>query len=251
VPGLVGPGALRFDNTRAAVVTIAGGTAANVGQGTLAMREAVSIEAVVASEWSGAPGDYDEIYRKEDGPCRVLLSFQNDGTTHAGFAEPAVAPGPCLSFGLCLAGRGYRELDMPLDGRDGRPTRADLADGRPHHVVATFDGFTGTKAIFIDGRLRFAHAYPVGSLILSGGPAPATIGNHHGTEPFTGVIDELAIYDFALTAEEIALHHARIARGETAFGIRPPAPAAPRWKPVTRLVAGETVEFDERTGLPR
>ncbi len=121
VPGLVGPGALRFDNTRAAVVTIAGGTAANVGQGTLAMREGVSIEAVIASEWSGVPGDYDEIYRKEDGPCRMLLSFQNDGTTHVGFAEPAVAPGPCLSFGLCLAGRGYRELDMPLDGRDGRP----------------------------------------------------------------------------------------------------------------------------------
>ena len=251
VPGLVGPGALRFDNTRAAVVTIVGGTAAHVGQGTLAMREGVSIEAVVAPEWSGAPGDYDEIYRKDDGSCRVLFSFQNDGTTHAGFAEPAVAPGACLSFGLCLAGRGYRELDMPLDGRDGRPTRADLADGRPHHVVATFDGFTGTKAIFIDGRLRFAHAYPVGSLILSGGPAPATIGNHNGAEPFTGVIDEVAIYDFALTAEEIALHHARIARGETAWGTRPPAPDFPRWKPVTRLVAGETAEFDQRTGLPR
>ncbi len=91
----------------------------------------------------------------------------------------------------------------------------------------------------------------MGSLILSGGPAPATIGNHNGTEPFTGVIDEVAIYDFALTAEEIALHHARNYRGETAFGIRPPVPDAPCWKPVTRFVADETVEFDERTGLPR
>ena len=57
--------------------------------------------------------DYDEIYRKEDGNCRVLLSFQNDGMTNAVHSEPAVAAGPCLSFGLHLAGRDYKELDMP------------------------------------------------------------------------------------------------------------------------------------------
>ncbi|MFM8702627.1 MAG: LamG domain-containing protein, partial [Planctomycetia bacterium] len=213
--------------------------------------EGISIEAVIVSRWTGSHRDYDEIYRKEDGTSRVLLSFQNDSPNYGGFSEPTVAGGPCLSFGLHLAGRGYRELDMPLDGRDGRPTVAEITDGRPHHVVATFDSFTGRKAIFIDGLKRFEHVYPVGTLISSGGPATAFIGNHSRGEPFHGVIDEVAIYDFSLTADEVAEHHAHVSRGETYFGAVPPARHAPRWQAVTRVTEGQTRSFSQRTGLPR
>jgi hypothetical protein len=181
----------------------------------------------------------------------VLLSFQNDGRNYCGYSEPEVSEGPCLSFGLHLAGRGYRELDMPLDGQDGRPTLADLTDGEPHHVVAAYDSFTGRKVIFIDGVKRFEHAYPVGTLILSGGPVAATIGNHGSSEPFTGVIDELALYDFALTPAEVAEHWRRVTAGENYFGSEPPGPAAPRWQAVTRLVEGQTMTFNQHTGLPR
>jgi hypothetical protein len=138
---------------------------------------------------------------------------------------------------------------MPLDGRDGRPTVADLTDGRPHHVVATFDSFTGRKAIFIDGRLRFEHVYPRGTLIVSGGPEPAFIGSMNGYENFHGVIDELAIYDFALTPDEIAEHHEQAGRGETYFGPRPANPNPARWQSITRITAGRTRVFDSRTGL--
>ncbi len=251
VTGLVGAGAVRFDNTPAAAATIAGGTGNCVGTGLLAMSEGITIEAVIVSEWSGRRGDYDEIYRKEDGTSRVLLSLQNDGLNYGGHSEPEVPEGPCLSFGLHLAGRGYRELDMPLDGQDGRPTLADLTDGEPHHVVATYDSFTGRKAISIDGVKRFEHAYPVGTLILSGGPVAATIGNHGSGEPFTGVIDELALYDFALTPAEVAEHWRRVMAGENYFGSEPPGPAAPRWQAVTRLVEGQTMTFNQHTGLPR
>jgi len=252
--GLVGPGGLRCDNSETAGVRIEGGTGDKVGLGSLACVEGITLEAVIVSEWSGAFDDYDTIYRKEDGPCRVLLSLQNDGRRHSGYAEPLVAPGPCLSFGLHLAGQGYRELDMPLDGLDGRPTLAELTDGRAHHVVAAYDSFSGRKAIFVDGRKRFEHAYPVGTLILSGGPAPATIGNHghhRGAEPFTGVIDEVAVYDFGLTAAEVAAHHAHVAEGKTFFGTAPPAPGGPRWRAVTRLVEGQSATFHQQTGLPR
>ena len=160
-----------------------------------------------------------------------------------------MAPGPCLSFGLHLAGRDYKELDMPLDGREGRPTVADLTDGMPHHVVATFDSFTGRKAIVIDGTLRFEHAYPEGTLIVSGGPEPAFIGSHSGYENFNGVIDELALYDFALTADEIAEHHERTRRGDTYFGPRPARPNAARWQAITRITEGQTRIFNSRTGL--
>jgi hypothetical protein len=181
----------------------------------------------------------------------MLLSFQNDGTTHEDFSEPPVQAGPCLSFGLHLAGRGYHELDMPLDGVDGRPTLAEITDGKPHHVVATYDSYTGRKAIFIDGRKRFEHAYPVGTLVRCGGPAPAEIGNTRGTEPFTGVIDEFAIYDFALTPDEVATHWQRVAAGQNYFGSAPPAPGSPRWQAITRLVEGQTMTFNQDTGLPR
>jgi hypothetical protein len=251
VAGLVGAAAVAFDDTSAAVVSIGGGTGDKVGSGLFAMAEGITLEAMIVSGWSGRYGDYDEIFRKEDGDARVLLSFQNDGKAHADFSEPVVPRGPCLSFGLHLAGRGYRELDMPLDGLDGRPTLAEIADGKPHHVVATYDSFTGRKAIFIDGRQRFECVYPVGTLIRCGGPAAAEIGNTRGTEPFNGVIDEFAVYDFALTPAEVEDHHARALAGETYFGAEPPAPGTTRWQAVTRLVEGQSRAFDQATGLPR
>jgi hypothetical protein len=250
-PGLVGTGALRFDGTPSAHIEIAGGTGDVVGGGLLGVAEGLSIEAVIMPEWSGRESDYDEIYRKDDGDYRVLLSFQSDGVRNAAFTDPPVAPGPCLSFGLHLAGIGYRELDMPLDGRDGRPSLADLRDGRPHHVVATFDSYTGTKSLFIDGTLRFARDYPVGTLILAGGPATAEIGSHRGHENFTGVIDEMALYDFALSADEVAEHEARMRAGDAPVGTGPRNSDAPRWQSLTRIRAGETMTFNQRTGLPQ
>jgi hypothetical protein len=247
--GIVGQGAVRFDNSTGSFARVQGGTGEKVGLGTLSAAEGITVEALIISQWTAAFRDYDEIYRKEDGNCRVLLSFQNDGDINAGFSEPAVPSGPCLSFGLHLAGRDYKELDMPLDGRDGRPSVADLTDGRPHHIVATFDSFTGRKAIFIDGMLRFEHVYPEGTLIVSGGPEPAFIGSHIGNENFHGVIDELALYDFALTADEIAEHHERARRGETYFGPRPTRPTSARWQAITRITEGQTRVFNSKTGL--
>ncbi|MCX7431695.1 MAG: FecR domain-containing protein [Planctomycetia bacterium] len=247
--GIVGQGAVQFDNSRGSFARVQGGTGEKVGLGTLSAAEGITVEALIISHWTAASMDYDEIYRKEDGNCRVLLSFQNDGDINAGFSEPAVPSGPCLSFGLNLAGRNYRELDMPLDGREGRPTVAELTDGRPHHVVATYDSFTGRKAIFIDGMLRCEHVCPAGTLIVSGGPEPAFIGSHIGNENFHGVIDELALYDFALTADEIAEHHERARRGETYFGPLPTRPNAARWQAITRITEGQTRIFNSRTGL--
>ena len=247
--GIVGQGAVRFDNSTGSFARVEGGTGEKVGLGTLSAAEGITVEALIISHWTAVFKDYDEIYRKEDGNCRVLLSFQNDGMTQAVHSEPPVAPGPCLSFGLHLAGRDYKELDMPLDGREGRPTVAELTDGRPHHVVATYDSFTGRKAIFIDGMLRCEHVCPAGTLIVSGGPEPAFIGSHIGHENFHGVIDELALYDFALTPDEIAEHHERTRRGETYFGPRPARPNAQRWQAITRITEGQTRIFNSRTGL--
>jgi ferric-dicitrate binding protein FerR (iron transport regulator) len=259
IDGIVG-GAASFDNSGGASLRVEGGTGDKVGTGLLSFSTGISIEALIVSRWSGKPFDYDEIWRKEDGNSRVLLSFQNDGTQNVGFSVPPVTPGPCLSFGMQITTPGaaaprYDELDMPLDGRDGRPTPAELSDGRPHHVVATFDSFTGVKAIFIDGKLRFSHTYPAGSLIVSGGPEPAFIGSHRGSENFAGKIDELSLYDFALTADEVAEHSRRLLAGEPAIPpaalVRTVAGDRPlHWQGITRLVEGQTGVFNQHSGLP-
>jgi len=247
-PGLVGAGALVFENRKDEVVRIETGTGVEVGTGNMACSSGISIEALVVCRWSGSPMDYDEIFRKEDGNHRMLLSFQNDGDVN-NFDIPAVTPGPCLSFGLHLEGHGYSELDMPLDGREGRPNLEELSDGRPHHIVATYDSFTGRKAIYVDGRLRFSHSFPVGTLILNGGPTPATIGNFNSREPFTGTIDEVAFYDFALSPDEISDHHQRAMRGEPYFEPQSGSLASERWLAITLVGAGTSQVFDTLTGL--
>ncbi|MCP4192266.1 MAG: hypothetical protein GY768_16770 [Planctomycetaceae bacterium] len=206
--GLVGEGAALFNNTA--------GDAVNVGSGddnNLSFERGITIEALIQSDWLG--GDYDEVFRKEDGGNRLLFAFQDDGNN--GGANPPVDSGPVLSFGLNVD--GYGELDMPLDGEDGRPTVDDIADGETHHLVASFDSETGEKAIWIDGEKLWAVDLGAGSLISSGGGAMATIGNvgPNGGEPFSGIIDEVAIWERALSADEISLHFANVMAGGSYF----------------------------------
>ena len=248
LPGLVGAGALIFENQKDEFVGIATGTGVEVGTGNMACSSGISIEAIVVCRWSGRSMDYDEIFRKEDGNHRMLLSFQNDGDKF-NFGVPQQASGPCLSFGLHLEQHGYSELDMPLDGEDGRPSLQELTDGSPHHIVATYDSFTGRKAIYVDGRLRFSHDFPVGKLILNGGPTPAVIGNLNHNEPFTGTIDEVAFYDFALSPDEISAHQQRAMRGEPYFDPQSGPLAPDRWLAITLVGAGTSQVFDTLTGL--
>ena len=174
----------------------------------------ITVEALIQPGWSGSDNDYDTIFRKEDSTNRILLAFQFDIFNPS--AVPPVAPGQVLSFGLNVGGV-YSELDMLLDGVDGRPTLAELTDGNSHHVVATYDSSSGLKAIYIDGTLRFSTNLGGGSMITSGGGATASIGNKPAAEPFTGIIDEMAFYNAALSASEIANHFANVQAGNNYF----------------------------------
>ncbi len=201
VDGLVGDGAIDLDNSSNALV--------NVGNGegdSFSMSGGITIEALIRPEWSGAVDDHDQIFRKEDGSRRIFFSFQHDGNT--GTRDVAISPAvqPTLSFGLNIGGT-YSELDMPLDGVAGRPTLAGLKDGSTHHVAATYRASTGEKTIWVDGAEAFTTVLTPGDTITSGGIATAYIGNMSGRrEPFTGVLDEVAIWERALNAAEIADH---------------------------------------------
>lgn len=128
---------------------------------------------------------YREIYRQE---CheRLLFSFQGDGTI--------------LSLGLNVG--GYVECDAPIDP-------AEVMDGGWHHVAATFDG--QWMRVYLDGR-EIGRLERSGT-ILTNGLVPAFIASSSGvSEHFQGALDELRIYDRALTDEQIGrIHQAGIA----------------------------------------
>lgn len=263
--GIIGRGALQFSNHSSQKVMLGLGGSEQVGRGIFGVRDGITIEALIIPRWTGKgwthrtpqnplglPYDYDQIFRKEDGEHRVLLSFQDDRGAEQPIV-PVVDPGPCLTFGLHLEGLGYSELDMPLDGQAGRPTLAQLQDGKFHHIVATYDAASGIKAIYIDGTVRFRHRFPAGSRILAGGGGRAAIGNTpYGDEPFNGVIDEFAFYDVALTPAEIDGHWRHAQAGRSYFGGgRIERQADGRVTAVVPMAAGEAMQIDAHTRLPR
>lgn len=215
--GLVGRGAIAFEDRHGQMVNVGG------GDGSFDFSQGITIEALFISRWDGVSNldadghNYDEIFRKDNGQQLILLSLQYDNNQNR-FAFPPGKQGHVLSFGLHVDGR-YEELDMPLDGEEGRPSLAELTDGRAHHVAATYDAATGEKAIYVDGRKRFGYLYPSGAPLRMGGRRAAAIGNAADLpwEPFHGTIDEVAIYRAALPAEEIAEHWSRAQRGQGYF----------------------------------
>jgi hypothetical protein len=215
--GLIGRGAIEFSDRHGQMVNVGG------GDGSFTCTDGITIEALFTSRWDGktnldADGhNYDEIFRKGNAGALVLLSLQYDGNKNR-FANPPSVQGPVLSFGLCVNGK-YEELDMPLDGEDGRPSLADITDGRPHHVAATYDAASGEKAIYVDGGKRYSHRYAAGSALATESRRAAAIGNAADLpwEPFHGTIDEVAVYRAALAEEEIARHWERVQRGECYF----------------------------------
>jgi hypothetical protein len=238
VPGLIGVSAVGFDNSSGSYV--------NAGPGvddSFSTTTGISLEALIMPTWTGNNLDYDEIFRKEDGGNRILLSFQNDDFRQ--FAAPPVDPGPVLSFGLNVGG-AYEELDMPLGVNlaslaGGNPTSGTiyltnpsvplepndvvLQDGRFHHIVAAYDDPTGEKSLYVDGVLRW-RTTAANQQIMSGGTASATIGNvgPNGGEPFNGVIDEVAFYNHALSNADVLQHYNHVRSGVNYFGDQPPTP---------------------------
>ncbi len=242
--GLVGSGAIRFHDERGTCANIIGGTESTVGSGVFATSGGITIEAIIVSHWNAVEKNSDVIFRKEDGPNRILFALQNNETI---FEIPEVAPGPVLSFGIFLEQFGYSELDMPLDGQDGRPRLDQIVDGKPHHIAATYDSFTGIKAISVDGRICFSHYFPAGHCVQSGGPKEAMIGGWGNREAFAGVIDELAIYDYALSSEQIAKHHELAAQGAPWLPAR--SGQDQRWTTITTVQPGQRYYFGEEQAV--
>jgi hypothetical protein len=108
------------------------------------------------------------------------------------------------AWGVQVETDGHPAFAFPFGGpivRAGSP----LAIGRAYHIVGTYDA-QGMR-LYVDGAL--AGERPTGGVPLrtSGEALQIGRGLTGGRFDFDGTIDEVAIYDRALTPERIRAHH--------------------------------------------
>jgi len=118
----------------------------------------------------------------------------------------------------CLVGYGF--VSSWGDGRDvwfamhpeGVPSSCGnwvtantaLSLNNWYHVVGTYDSITGRQKIYINGSLRNTRTWTVGTRIRVSTGTPLEIGrNQHSFWSFNGLIDEVRIYNRALSASEV------------------------------------------------
>lgn len=83
--------------------------------------------------------------------------------------------------------------------------KTDWVPGTWYHIVGTYDG--NAMRLYIDGQLDPASPVLRPGMVHAG-VAGAYIGSNRGQYAFKGAIDEVRVYDRALSAEEVAQHHA-------------------------------------------
>lgn len=249
--GLLGRGAYAFNNTKGSGIDLGNGGGTALATGSFSCTDGVSIECLIKPKFSGKKGHHDDIFRKDmsDEDMRILLAFQNDN--HKTYVIPRDYDMPALSFGLYLIGQGYHELKLPLDGKEGRPTLAELKTGATHHIVASYNVSSGIKSIYIDGVRLVQHHYPPGSKMVSGGSGTAMIGNYPGRlyEPFNGIIDEVAFYNFELPNYMIRQHYIHFKKGLNYYGLKPGLKTLPEDLQLG-LPSQKIIRLDTLTGLP-
>jgi Concanavalin A-like lectin/glucanases superfamily len=119
------------------------------------------------------------------------------------------------------------ELDGDEAGTNFNPirTKTTVNDGNFHHVAVVRSG--ATMSVYIDGRLDASRTTPgvtniVNDAILAAGVSTCT--GIDGTEFFTGQLDEIEIFDRALTASEIAPSSTQAALANARVCLSKPSP---------------------------
>jgi hypothetical protein len=142
---------------------------------------------------------------------------------------------------------------------------AGLVTGTLYHVAATWDGTTAR--LYIDGRqvaeAPFAYSGDGGSKGYQ-----LAIGSYigAGTERWVGTLDELAVYRYALTADQVLTHYdagktgtfglalasSKLPRAKVELAVyNKPLDPYPRWVDVTRFVRSVSTRTGRQNQLGR
>ncbi|MGW0084547.1 LamG-like jellyroll fold domain-containing protein [Streptomyces sp. NPDC003393] len=166
------------------------------------------------SEWT-----YSDRLRSAPSTFSLELWFRTTSTTG----------GKLIGFGnkvQLVSSRYDRHVYMTDSGRLVFGVRADTArtittvhsynDGKWHHVVAT-QGSNGLK-LYVDGSLRASNPHTTGNQPSTGywrvgGDNLDGWANKPTSRFYTGQLDEVAVYDKALTASQVLAHYTAGAGG--------------------------------------
>jgi hypothetical protein len=125
-------------------------------------------------------------------------------------------------YNFSLDSSGALQFAVTPSTNQGVSVRAPIPLGQFIHVAGTLDDTTGAMKLYVNGKVvaqTVTSIRPFGDLDPASNPAVG-IGNHGGYPntphnfPFDGLIDELAIYNRALTGAEIRGIHAAGAAGK-------------------------------------
>src|SRR5262249_47651062 len=125
--------------------------------------------------------------------------------------------GTNMVWELSLTSSGQVVFSIPLNANNGSVaqlfTSATINDGAWHHVVATVDPALG-QFIYLDGAQSANHT---GVYTLLTNAEPLSLGADYlrGEGYFGGSLDDVAVYDAALSATQIAAHYALRTNGGT------------------------------------
>jgi hypothetical protein len=134
--------------------------------------------------------------------AEVWVKPASNPATMAVLGKNAYAPdaGGYLGWYVAYNNNGWLD-NLRNNGGTGNP---GPAPGVFIHVVATYDGTN--LATYVNGQPFSSNANSV-PLVATGAPFTAAVVADWGS--FTGVLDEIAVYDKALTPARIAAHYAR------------------------------------------
>ena len=162
-------------------------------------------------------------------PHRAAFNFSNAITVEA-WIKSTNSPNTYIitkgegSFFLSLGGGlANNKLAFYLYGLSGDWLRGtnDLNDGQWHHVAGAHDD-TGIK-IYVDGSPQNGVGGP-GNMLQ--GSSPVSIGARGSSNPFSGALDEVSLYNRALSAAEIQAIYNAGSFGKCVANPPPPSLAA-------------------------
>lgn len=103
-------------------------------------------------------------------------------------------------------GNKIQAINVAEQGHDGAPSPSSVQQGRWHHVASIYDGTT--LRTYLDGKLQSSTEM---SQAPTDGGASLKLGarGDDGAERFEGWLDEVAVYDKALTPAQLDSHYVK------------------------------------------
>ncbi|HEX4120634.1 MAG TPA: LamG-like jellyroll fold domain-containing protein, partial [Verrucomicrobiae bacterium] len=224
----------RLDETNGATIAndYVGGHDGNYSQVVLGVPGYSSVDTDTAVEVGTNAGFSTDSYMQEiDNSAQglPLIDFAGQGS-NADFSVEVWAKGPPGQnpAGSCIVAKGYSGSDQfTVDASaPGGKFRFNLRnakggsagaiyspvgpDGNWHHLVAVCDETDGEMVLYVDGQTS-GTITAIGGTGVAETPVPVSVGAQSSggdfLYQFNGTIDEVSLYNYALSAGEVAAHY--------------------------------------------